>query len=175
MRTQSKLTTKELVLFSLFGAIMFCSKVLMDSLPNIHLIGMFIMTFTVVFRKKALIPIYVFVFLSGIYGGFNAWWIPYLYIWTVLWAVTMLLPCSMSKKAKRIVYPAVCALHGLAYGTLYAPVQAVVMGLDFKAMLAWIVAGLPWDALHAAGNLVSGLLILPLSELLFKLTKYYQI
>lgn len=161
----------ELALFPMLGALMFVSKVLMESLPNIHLLGMFIMVYTIVFRKKALIPIYIFVLLNGVFAGFNTWWLPYLYIWTVLWAVTMLLPRDMPRKVAMIVYPIVCALHGLAYGTLYAPVQALVMGMNFKTMLAWIAAGLPWDALHAAGNLAAGFLILPLSDLLRKLLK----
>lgn len=157
----------------MLGTLMFCSKLLTDFLPNIHLLGMFTMTYTIVYRKKALIPIYVYVLLNGIYAGFNMWWLPYLYIWTVLWAVTMLLPRNMSKKAKHIVYPLVCCLHGLLFGTLYAPAQALMMGMSFKATIAWIIAGLPWDAVHGVGNLAAGTLIYPLSEVLRKLSKDY--
>lgn len=170
MSTRSKgLSIREMVLFAMLGTLMFVSKVIMELLPNIHLLGMFIMTYTVVFRKKALLPIYIFVFLNGIYAGFSMWWIPYLYIWTILWAATMLLPKNMARKTKCIVYPAVCCLYGLLYGTLYAPAQAVLFGMSFKATLAWIVAGFPFDALHGLGNLFSGLLIVPLSDLLQKL------
>ncbi|HHU84263.1 MAG TPA: hypothetical protein GXZ23_03730 [Clostridiales bacterium] len=150
---------------------MFCSKIILEFLPNIHLLGMFTMVYTLVFRKKALFPIYVYVFINGLYAGFATWWIPYLYIWTVLWAVTMLLPKNMPKKIAIVVYPLVCGLHGLLFGTLYAPAQALLFGLDFKGMISWIIAGLPWDAVHAAGNIVTGFLIIPLSELLRKLFK----
>ena len=68
-----KLKTKEMILFSLLGATMFVSKLITEALPNIHLLGLFIVSYTVVFRAKALIPIYVFVFLTGIYGGFTFW------------------------------------------------------------------------------------------------------
>jgi energy-coupling factor transport system substrate-specific component len=172
--TQGKkkgLTIRETALFAMLGTLMFCSKILMEFLPNIHLLGMFTMVYTLAFRKKALIPIYVSVLLTGLYFGFNMWWLPYIYIWTILWAVTMALPRNMSKKARYIVYPIVCCLHGLLYGTLYAPAQALMMGLGFKAMLAWIVSGLPWDLVHGAGNLVAGLLLVPLAELLGKLQK----
>ena len=150
---------------------MFVSKLLMEALPNIHLIGMLTMSCTVVFRKKALVPVYIFVLLNGIYAGFDVWWLPYLYIWAVLWGVTMLLPQNMPENVKCIVYPAVCALHGLLFGTLYAPVWALVMRLDFSQMLAWIVAGFPMDLIHAAGNFVTGLLIVPVSSLLARLMK----
>lgn len=154
----------------MLGTVMFCSKIIMEFLPNVHLLGMFTMAYTVVFRKKALIPIYVYIMLNGVYAGFATWWLPYLYIWTVLWAVTMLLPKNMPKKVACFVYPAVCCLHGLAFGTLYAPAQAFLYGMNFEQMLAWIVVGLPWDIVHGVGNLFAGMLVLPLSTLLKSLT-----
>ncbi len=166
-----KLKIWEITLFPLLGAVMFASKLVMEVLPNIHILGMLIITFTVVFRVKALIPIYIFVFLEGIFSGFNVWWIPYLYIWTVLWGVTMLLPKSMPKKIAIPVYMVVCALHGFLYGTLYAPVQALFFGLDFKGTIAWITAGLPFDAIHGISNFFMGLLVVPLSLVLKRTIK----
>ncbi len=163
------MTVLEMVVFAMLGTLMFASKIIMEILPNIHLLGMFTMVFTLVFRKKALLPIYVYVFLNGLYAGFSMWWIPYLYIWTILWAVTMLLPREIPKKAAVIVYPIICGLHGFAFGALYAPAQAVMFGFSFEQTIAWIIAGLPWDAVHAIGNFAAGLLILPFSELLRKL------
>lgn len=160
-----------MVVFAMLGTIMFVSKIIMELLPNVHLLGMLTMTYTVVFRKKALIPIYIYVMLNGVYAGFSMWWIPYLYIWTVLWGLTMLLPNKMPKKLKCVIYPAVCCIHGLAFGTLYAPAQALMFGLNFKAMLAWIAAGLPWDLIHGISNLFTAMLVVPLSELLTRLMK----
>ena len=164
-----KLSVREMAVFALLGAIMFLSKILMEFLPNIHMLGMFTMLYTIVYRKKALIPIYVFVLLEGVFAGFSMWWIPYLYIWTVLWGVTMLLPKNMPVRIATPVYMAVCGLHGLSYGTLYAPFQALVFGYNLKGTLAWIASGLPWDVVHMVGNIVLGSLILPLSKLLIKL------
>lgn len=166
-----KLSVKEMVIFALLGAIMFISKQLLEFLPNIHMLGMLTMLYTIVYRAKALIPVYVFVLLEGVIAGFSMWWIPYLYIWTVLWAVTMLLPKEMPAKIATPVYMAVCGLHGLSYGTLFAPFQALAFGLSFKGMLAWIASGLPWDVIHMLGNIAFGSLILPLSKLLIKLDK----
>lgn len=165
----NRLTIRETVIFSFLGALMFISKQLMEFIPNVHMLGMFTMLYTVVYRKKALIPIYVFVFLEGVYAGFNFWWIPYLYIWTVLWGVTMLLPKHMKPKVAVPVYMIVCALHGLSYGTLYAPVQMIVYGMSLKTGLAWIATGFPWDCIHAVGNLVFGSAVFPLSILLKRL------
>ena len=170
-QNKKKLSIKEICLFAILGALMFISKIVMEALPNIHLLGMLTMTYTIVFRKKALIPIYVYVLLNGLYAGFNSWWIPYLYIWTVLWGVTMLLPKKMPKIVASVVYPLICALHGLFFGALYAPIQALMFRFTFEQTLAWIAAGLTFDIIHMAGNFALGLLIFPVSATLKKLTK----
>ena len=167
----SKLSVTELTIFAMLGALMYCSKIIMEWAPNVHLLGMFIVVFTVVYRKKALIPIYVFIFLTGLFNGFSVWWIPYLYIWVVLWGMAMLLPKKMPTAVKAIVYPLVCALHGFAYGTLYAPAQALLFGFNFEQTMAWIVSGLPWDMIHGISNFAAGFMILPLVNLLSKLNK----
>lgn len=157
-----KTNVKETVIFAMLGALMYLSKLLMDALPNIHLIGVFIVAITVVYRKKALFPIYVFVLTAGLLGGFSSWWVPYVYIWTVLWGMTMLLPKKLPKKAEPFIYMAVCSLHGFLYGILYAPAQALMFGLDFQGTLAWIAAGFPFDVTHGISNFLCGILIVPL-------------
>ncbi len=167
-----KLSVKETVLFSMLGALMYASKLLMELFPNIHLLGVFIVAITVVYRKKALYPIYTFVFISGMFAGFSVWWIPYLYIWTVLWAATMLLPKRLPKKIAPVIYMTVSALHGFLYGTLYAPTQALLFGMSFKETIAWIVTGLPWDFIHGVSNFICGILICPIILLLKNADKY---
>lgn len=163
-----RLTTREIVLFGMLGSLMYASKVIMEAAPNIHLLGVFTIAFTVVYRKKALYPIYTFVLLNGLFSGFAAWWIPYLYLWTVLWGITMLLPKNMPKIIKPVVYMTVNACHGFLFGTMYAPVQAVLFGLSFDRMVAWIIAGLPFDFIHGISNFFCGLLIVPIISVLNK-------
>lgn len=145
---------------------MYASKLLMEIAPNVHLLGVFVIAFTLVYGKKALYPIYTYVLLNGIFAGFATWWIPYLYIWTILWGVTMLLPKNMPAKIKPLVYMCVCALHGFLFGTLYAPAQALLFGLNFEGMIAWIIAGLPWDFVHGVSNFFCGMLIIPIVKVL---------
>ena len=160
-----------MVIFAMLGAIMFCSKKVMEGLPNIHLVGMLTITYTVVYKLKALIPLYVYVLLDGLFGGFGVWWIPYLYIWTILWGVTMLIPKKIPKWLACIIYPALCALHGICFGSLYAPVWAIVSRLNFEETLVWIANGFTFDIIHCIGNLAVGLLIFPMTVLLKKLNR----
>lgn len=157
-----KLNIRETAIFGMLGAVMYASKLLMEILPNVHLIGVFTIALTVVYRKKALYPIYTYVILNGIFCGFAAWWIPYLYLWTVLWGVVMLLPQNLPKRICPLVYMTVCAAHGFLFGTLYAPAQAILYGMTFQKTVAWIAAGLPWDFIHGISNFFCGILIVPI-------------
>ena len=164
-----KLTVREMAIFGMLGALMYASKMLMEVAPNIHLLGVFTIALTVVYRKKALYPIYIFILITGIFNGFATWWIPYLYLWAVLWGVTMLLPKKMPKKIRSIIYMLVNAGHGFLYGTLYAPAQAILFGLSFDGMIAWIISGLPFDMIHGVSNFFCGILIVPVVSILFRL------
>ena len=165
---------RDLAVFAMLGTILFCGDILMEWAPNIHFVGALIVAYTAVYRVRALIPLYVYVFLNGVYSGFGLWWIPYLYIWTILWGITMLLPKKMPTWLCSIVYPVVCTLHGLLFGVLYAPAQAIMFGLTFEEMLVWIAGGLTFDILHAVGNFCGGLFILPLHRVLERLEKKYR-
>ena len=162
-----RLTTWELVLFALLGTLLLAGDLLMEWLPNVHLVGMLLTVYTAVYRRKALIPLYIYVLLLGMLNGFAPWWIPYLYVWTVLWGLVMLLPRTVTKKTV-LVYGVVCTLHGFLFGTLYAPSQVLLFGLPWSALPAWIATGLPFDIAHGIGNAVFSVLIFPLTKLLKK-------
>ena len=167
MQKQSGLRLRRLVLFSMLGDLMFLSKQILEPLPHVELVSTLVMVYTLVYRRQALIPIYLFIFLEGALWGFSLWWFPYLYLWLVLWGVTMLLPKRVPLWLQVPVYSGTCALFGLAFGTLYAPWQAAVfLGWNLEKTRAWILAGLPWDVKHAIGNLALGTLIVPLTTLL---------
>jgi len=175
----TRLRVMEIALFAMFGALMFLTKYLMQAIPNIHLLAMFIAALTIVYRWKALIPLYVYIFIDGVVGGFAMWWIPYLYIWLTIWGAVMLVSPALerrqaSPKAQAGIYMLLCALHGITFGAMYAPTQALMYGLSFKGMLAWIAAGLWFDAAHAAGNLAAGALVVPLATLLRRLGKVFK-
>ena len=161
-----KLTIREMAVFAMLGALMYASKMIMEVAPNVHLLGVFTIAFTVVYRKKALYPIYTYVLLNGIFCGFATWWIPYLYLWTVLWGATMLLPKRIPEKLRPLVYMLLCAAHGFLFGTLYAPAQALLYGFSFQKMVAWIISGLPWDFVHGVSNFFCGILIVPVIKIL---------
>jgi energy-coupling factor transport system substrate-specific component len=64
-----------------------------------------------------------------------------------------------------------CASHGFLYGILYAPSQALLFGLGFNGMIAWIMSGLYFDLIHGISNFMIGTLILPIVNILQKVNK----
>ena len=167
MKTKAKLI--RLVLFAMYGAVMFVTKLVMEPFYNIHPLTMFIMTFTVVYGPRALIPTYVYVFLNGLFSGFGLWWYPYLYVWAIQCLVTLFVPKRIPDRAAAIVYPLLGAVFGITFGALYSPVQALMFHFSFETTVKWVITGLPADALHALGNFFICMLVLPLSKLLKKL------
>jgi energy-coupling factor transport system substrate-specific component len=154
----------------MLAALMLASRIALQGIPGVHPLGLFIASFTLAYRVRALIPLYVYVLLEGIFAGFSPWWMPYLYIWLPLWGMFMLAGVFNPPRALKLpLYMLLCSLHGLSFGVLYAPAQALMFGLSFKATVAWVVAGLPFDITHGISNFFMGLLIIPLSELLMRL------
>lgn len=161
-----KINLKELAVFSVLGAFMYISKIVMEPLPNIHILAALIGAYTLTFRQKAIYPIAVFIFLTGLFEGFSMWWVPYLYIWFILWGAFLALPRFKDRTLAAFVYMLTGALHGLLFGILYAPWQAFWLGLDWDGIVAWVIAGFPFDVTHAIGNFLSCILILPLHKAL---------
>ena len=155
----------------MLGDLMYISDILMEFLPNIHIVAALIVIATITYRWYALISIYVYVFLNGLFAGFGPWWVGYLYIWAILWGFAMLVPRGLGKNIKRVVYVAICALHGFAFGLLYMPTQAIFFSSDPTYLWSWWSIGfVTADIYLGIGNLIFGiLLIYPLSELLLKL------
>ena len=171
-----KLKLKDIVLLALLASLMCVGDFAMEWLPNVHFVGVFIVVTTVIYRKYAILSIFVYWIVSGFVEGISLWWIPKIYIWLLLWAGIMLIPKHFSERVKNILYVLVCALHGfLSFGVFYAPAQALIMGLDFKATIAWIITGLPFDITQCIGNLVLGsLLIYPMTKIIKQTDKYVK-
>ena len=170
--SKGRISLQEMTLFSMFGAVIFASKAMMAAIPNVHLVALFIISLTVVYRVKALYSIAVYILLEGVFFGFTTWFVPYLYVWPILWGVTMLLPKKMKTAVAVPVYSIIGGLHGLLFGTMFAPVHALFFGLNFKGMLAWIVTGFPYDLIHAVSNTIMCLLVVPLSSALRRMERF---
>ena len=159
----AKLSARDIAVFSVWSAMMFLARQGMQGLPNVHPLGLLIAVQALVYGRRALIPLYGYILLEGVFAGFSLWWMPYLYIWLPLWAAFVLLGrVRLSEKLKVPLFMLVCGLHGLSFGLMYAPAQALMFGFSFRMTVAWVIAGLPFDIVHAIANAAMAVLIVPL-------------
>ena len=174
MRSRTKktlVTVYEIAVFGMLGALMMVSDLVMNFIPNVHLVGVMTVVLTLAYRWKALFPIYIYVFLIGLFDGAGLW-ATYCYIWVILWGMVMLLPRNMPKWLAPIVYALVCGLHGFAFGFLLIPYQMALTGFGLEQALVWWQFGFyTADIPHGIGNLVGSILIVPLAPLIRKLDR----
>lgn len=143
----------DISLGAMLGALLLGVQVALSFIPNIELVSFLIIIYTLTLRSKALIPIYVFVFLEGFIYGFGIWWINYLYIWTVLFLVVMLL----SKVDSVIVWSIVSAGYGLFFGMLCAIPYLFMGGINMA--IAYWVEGIIFDIAHCIGNFIACIIL----------------
>lgn len=150
----------------MLGAIAYVSQIALSFLPNIEVVSVLFLVYTRIFGRKALFPIYVFVLLEGIFYGFGSWWIMYLYVWAVLFGITML----FRKNDSFLFWAILCGAFGLCFGALCAVTQGIMFGIG--SGIAYFINGIPFDIAHCIGNFFTTLaLYKPLSFLLGKVKK----
>ena len=161
-----KLTVRELVLFAVLGAMTFAAKYVMSFLPNIEPVSLLVMLFAVVFGKKWVYPVYLYVLMEILFYGISVWNINYLYVWAVL-AVSA---CCLRQMQGSLGWALLSGGFGLLFGALCGIVDVFVGGLSYAAS-KWI-SGIPFDIAHCAGNFVLALLLFtPMRKLMEKLYK----
>ena len=161
---KSPVTIRQIALFGVLGALTFGAKFAMSLLPNIEPVSLLVMLYAVVFGRKALYPIYLYVVMEILFYGIQLWNINYLYVWAIL-----ALAAWLARKAQSpLVWALISGIFGLLFGALCAPVYLFTGGPAFA--LNWWISGIPFDVTHCAGNFVMALvLFVPLRKLLEKL------
>ncbi|MBQ9843331.1 MAG: hypothetical protein IJO31_04190 [Oscillospiraceae bacterium] len=155
------MTLRDVALFGVLGALTFGLKVAMSFLPNIEPTSLLVMVYAVVFGRKALYPIYLYVALEILFYGIQLWNINYLYVWLIL----ALGAWMMRKTEQPLAWALLGAVFGLFFGALCAPVYLFTGGP--AVALSWWISGIPFDLLHCGGNFVMVLVLFkPLRRLL---------
>lgn len=160
----AKISVREVVLFGVLGALTFAAKYAMSFLPNIEPVSLMVMLFVVVFGRKWVYPVYLYVAMEILFYGISLWNINYLYIWAVL----ALAAGCMKKMQHPLGWAILSGAFGLLFGALCGIVDIFIGGFGY-ALTKWI-SGIPFDIAHCAGNFVIALLLfVPMRRLLEKL------
>lgn len=159
-----KMKLREMVLLALLGALMMSTQVALAAIPNVHLVGVFVILAALLFGWKALFSVYIFVILEGLIYGFSMWFVNYLYVWTIL---TIIAICFRRNRS-RVFWAAVSGIFGLLFGALCSIPYFFIGG--WAAAFSYWVAGIPFDLIHCVSNAVLAfVLLMPLYDLCMKL------
>ena len=150
-----------MVLFALLGSMTFGAKYVMSFLPNIEPVSLMVMLFAVVFGKKWVYPVYLYVVLEILFYGINLWNLNYLYIWAVLAIAAGLL----KHMEQPLAWALLSGVYGLLFGVLCGILDVFIGGFAYAAA-KW-VTGIPFDISHCLGNFFIALVLFkPLRKLL---------
>lgn len=154
MRTNLNLPVKRMARIAMLAAVLYVSKVILEFAPNVELVSLFTILFTLVFGKEAFVIVTVFNMFELIQWGFGVWWVSYLYTWPLLCLLTFLLRRAFREEF--VLWAVFSGGFGLLFGALFA-VAYLPVGLSY-AVSYWI-SGLPWDVWHGLANFVLMLVI----------------
>lgn len=142
---------KDIAIIGMLCAVIVAAKEAISFLPNIELVTLLIIVTTLVMGKKALFVIYVFVLIEGFLYGFGLHFIYYLYVWLVLFIVTI----SLKKHTSPLLWAMVSAFYGFTYGSLCSITHFIIGGP--ASGFAFIVSGIPFDIVHGVANFIIAL------------------
>lgn len=158
---------KDLVLIGMMSAILVAAQVGIAIIPNVELVSLLIILFTLIFGWKTLFIIYTFVFIEGIIFGFGYWWMNYLYVWTILFGITMV----FRRQTSGYFWAMISGFFGLSFGALCSLIYFFMGGVP--AMMGYWVNGILFDLVHGIANFIVALVLFtPLHRLLSRL--YYK-
>lgn len=160
---------RDIAIIAMMSVILYGVQVAFAFLPNIELVSLLVIIFSLVFGYKVFFIIYIFVAVEGLTYGFGTWWIAYTYVWSVLAVVTLLLRRIQSS----YIWAFVSGLYGLLFGFLCALTFTFFGGPQM--VFAYWISGIMFDVTHCIGNFFVALVLFkPLKFVLLKLYKHTE-
>ncbi len=171
MRNQTKqghdklLTVHNIAYIAVMTAVLEAVKIALNSIPNVELVTLLIIIYTLQFGWKiSIIVSLLFAFIECLIWGFGTWSIVYFYMWPLL----ILLTNAFRKSQSPMVFILLSAAFGFAFGALCSIATIFIGG--FKMALTWWISGIPYDLIHGFSNLIiSAVLFNPINNSLAKL------
>ena len=161
IRKKKIFTASDIAVIGMMAALLEVVKVALQSIPNVELVTLLIIVFTLYLGPKSLIAVWGFVGMECAVYGLGLWTIMYIYVWPLL----VLLTCLMRKRKSQWPFVTLAAMFGLFFGAMCS-IPYFFMGGPATA-LAWWVAGIPFDILHGITNFVgAAILFTPLTKAL---------
>lgn len=140
--------TKEMVILSMLGGVIFLGQYIFQFIPNFEIVSLFIIIFSLIYDKKILRSIFIFIFLMGVSYGFGIWILGYIIIWPLLSIATILLKKHLIKNYLRLSLYS--GMFGFLFGFFYS-IAYILFG-GFKLAFTYWIQGIYFDVIHMIGN-----------------------
>lgn len=168
MKRKNKLAIREIVIMGMMIAILEAAKQALAAIPNVELVTLLLILYTLFLGGKVLYVILAYVLIEGCLYGFGIWWFSYLYVWPLL----ALFAWLFRRQESVWFWSIFSGAYGLFFGALCALVQLVIGGP--AAAFTWWVAGIPYDLIHGVSNFILCLVLFrPLNEVLRRLRQQF--
>lgn len=165
--TPTRFTPRRIAYLALLSAACVVGRLLFTFIPNVQPMTAILLALTLLLSlPEALLVMGVSLVITNLYLGFG--------IWTVGQALSylgILLTFSLFSRLPRLgsklwFQTLIAALMGFLYGFLYSVFNYFLYGMS--VFWPYWLQGLPFDALHAGGNLLFYLLLYPVFKSLFR-------
>ncbi|MCI8282506.1 MAG: hypothetical protein HFI76_12630 [Lachnospiraceae bacterium] len=123
-------------------------KMALSAAPNVEIVTLLVILYTLRFGKKTLYAVVVFVLLECAVWGIGLWTVMYLYLWPLL-SLTVF---CLRKIDSLWFWSIFSAVFGVMYGGLCSFAYLLFGGPS--TAFAWWIAGIPWDLFHGTANFI---------------------
>lgn len=166
--TLTKTRTYALTRIALMTTLVSVGRLSFSFLPNVQPMTVMLVCITLYFGwKEGLAVSLLSVVLTNFYLGMGPWTLAQFVSYTVLILLTSLLEDSYERIPTPIMQGYV-AILGLLYGLIISLVQAPFFG--WNIFIPYYLSGLPYDVLHAIGNVAFYALLFPVIMRVFRQT-----
>lgn len=164
---RSGLTIREIAYLGICIAILEVSKIALDFLPNVELVTLLFIVYTIFFGKKTLFVAAGFIVIECLLKGINVWSLMYIYIWP---ALIMMVYYANKLKLGHLFYCLLSGFFGLFFG-LFCSIPYLIIG-GWQMAVAWWIGGIPYDIIHCISNFLLCLVLFkPLCAVMKKVTE----
>ncbi len=162
---------QDIALIGILSATITAGKLALSFLPNIEVVTLLFIVYTVVFgMRRSLMIAFVFSTIEIFLYGFSTWFLVYYLIWPLL----IILTNSLRKKIRsEYRFATLAGLFGLFFGLFFAVAESFFYGIMYG--VSYWIKGIPFDIVHGVSNFIIVLLLYkPLVDILLKYKQFQR-
>ncbi|MDI9476529.1 MAG: hypothetical protein ACOX0L_03885 [Natronincolaceae bacterium] len=150
-----ELKAKDIAVIGLLSASITIGKLALSLVPNVEIVSLLFIVYTIVFGVKHSIIISIIFSTTEIFiYGLSTWLLGYYFIWPMLIFITHIVKKTVKDEYG---YATIAGLFGLFFGVFFAIVESFFYGYAYG--LTYWIRGIPFDILHGVSNFIIVLIL----------------